>query len=56
MKARTFRVFIGYSNDIQDFKMPYQIYGSTDIEVIKTRYRRITNNSHGLERRYTNYG
>lgn len=36
-----------YGNDIQDFQMPYQMYGSTDYELMKQKYLKLTNNSYG---------
>ncbi|BAZ38686.1 hypothetical protein NIES4101_46260 [Calothrix sp. NIES-4101] len=32
-----------YSNDLNDFKMPYKIYGKTDLENLKTKYLSLTN-------------
>jgi hypothetical protein len=40
-------------NDPDDFKMPYQIYGKIDLELLTDKYNRLTNQSkHPLVRRY----
>ena len=30
-------------NDTQDFKMPYQLYGNVDLELMQTRYNNLSN-------------
>lgn len=37
-----------YQNDLDDFKMPYKIYGIVDAEVMVRRYLSLHNNSHGV--------
>jgi hypothetical protein len=32
-----------YENDLRDFKMPYQLYGKIDYEVMKDKYLSLTN-------------
>lgn len=46
---------IEITNDIEDFKMPYRLYGRTDLEITINQYQRLRNQSHGLTRRF-NYG
>ncbi len=30
-------------NDSDDFKMPYQVYGKVDLEIVTDKYNRLTN-------------
>ena len=39
-------------NDLDDFKMPYSIYGSQDYQNLLIRYRKLRNNSQGLHKRF----
>lgn len=39
-------------NDMNDFKMPYRLYGKTDLEVMADKYSKLKNNSHGLVVRF----
>lgn len=46
-----------WTNDLEDFKMPYKHYGQTDLEVMTRRYQNLSNRSHGYIVRYaTVYG
>ena len=36
-----------------DFKMPYQLYGRVDLEVMKRKYQNLDNYSYGLIVRLT---
>ncbi|WP_211293251.1 hypothetical protein [Brunnivagina elsteri] len=33
-----------YSNNLDDFKIPYSIYGNNDYEVMKAKYLQLSNN------------
>lgn len=35
-------------NDMEDFKMPYQIYGQVELEVMIAKYKKLSNRGHGL--------
>lgn len=37
-----------YQNDLRDFKMPYRLYGRTDLEITKRKYQELSNFSYGL--------
>lgn len=39
-------------NDMDDFKMPYRLYGKTDLEVMLDKYQRLSNKSYGLTVRF----
>lgn len=39
---------------MDDFKMPYRLYGRTDLEVMIDKYQRLNNQSHGLTVRFNN--
>jgi hypothetical protein len=42
-------------NDMDDFKMPYKIYGKLDKELMIDKYKRLRNFSYGLLVRF-NHG
>lgn len=42
-------------NDLDDFKMPYRLYGRTDLEIMIDKYQKLSNQSYGLTKRF-NYG
>ncbi len=35
-------------NNMDDFKMPYSLYGKTDEEIMIMKYKKLSNNSRGL--------
>lgn len=37
----------GYKNNLEDFKMPYTMYGTTDYELMKLKYLKLHNYSYG---------
>lgn len=39
---------IQFENDMDDFKMPYRLYGKTDLEIMTMRYKKLSNNTNGL--------
>jgi len=39
---------IEFINNMEDFKMPYRLYGKTDLEIMVRKYQKLSNNSHGL--------
>jgi len=39
-------------NDLDDFKMPYKVYGKFDLEVMIDKYHRLNNKSKGLMVRF----
>lgn len=48
MLNNPFAFNIEFENDMDDFKMPYKMYGKTDLEVMTMKYKKLSNNSHGL--------
>lgn len=48
MIANPFAPNIEFENDMDDFKMPYRMYGKTDLEIMTMRYKKLSNNTHGL--------
>ncbi len=48
MITNPFAPNIQYENDMDDFKMPYRMYGKTDLEIMIMRYKRLSNSTHGL--------
>lgn len=48
MLSNPFDFNINTINNIDAFKMPYKLYGKTDLEVMKRKYMRLSNRSHGL--------
>lgn len=47
MSINPFNPRIIYENDMDDFKMPYRLYGQTDLEVMTAIYQRLHNRSTG---------
>ena len=35
-------------NDMDDFKMPYRLYGKTDLEIMIDKYNKLHNRSYGV--------
>lgn len=53
MLKNPFERILEVTNDPDDFKVPYKIYGRTDLEVMLDKYNRLTNNAkHPLVQRY----
>ena len=48
MLSNPFDFNIKFENNMDDFKMPYGLYGETDLEIMTMKYKKLTNNSHGL--------
>lgn len=48
MLSNPFDFNIKFENNMDDFKMPYGLYGKTDLEIMMMKYKKLTNNSHGL--------
>jgi hypothetical protein len=45
---------IEYENILEDFSMPYSIFGTIDREIILEKYKKLSNKpTHYLETRYT---
>ncbi|QSJ17692.1 hypothetical protein JYQ62_02095 [Nostoc sp. UHCC 0702] len=40
------------NNDLEDFKMPYQIHGKCDLENMQAKYQKLDNLSKGLNVRF----
>jgi hypothetical protein len=47
---------VEYLNDPDDFKMPYRLYGKTDLENMLHRYQKLSNRGYGLIVRLRKYG
>lgn len=47
MQKNPFKPELFYENDLDDFKMPYKIYGKTDMEIMKDKYMKLRKSSHG---------
>jgi hypothetical protein len=43
MLKNPFVRYFKVTNDLEDFKMPYQIYGKNDLEIMLDKYNRLTN-------------
>lgn len=39
---------IQFINNMDGFKMPYKLYGKTDLQVMTMKYKKLSNNSKGL--------
>lgn len=48
MLNNPFESNIEFSNDMKDFKMPYKLYGKTDLEVMTRKYKKLSGRTHGL--------
>lgn len=55
MLKNPFKYLFEVTNDPEDFKIPYKIYGKVDLEVMANRYNRLTNKpKHNLCVRFSN--
>jgi hypothetical protein len=55
MLKNPFALIFELSNDLDDFKMPYTIYGKNDFEIMTDKYNRLTNQPKSpLDVRFTN--
>jgi hypothetical protein len=51
-----FSRMVEYTNVLEDFHMPYSVFGSIDRELLLERYQRLSNRPlHYLETRFTAY-
>lgn len=48
MLSNPFDFNIQIINNMDGFKMPYRLYGKTDLEVMTRRYKKLSNKSRGL--------
>lgn len=48
MNKNIFDSSVEFVNDLADFKMPYKLYGKTDLEVMEAKYSKLSGRSHGL--------
>ena len=56
MRINPFARLIEYENNMEDFKMPYQHFGSNDLQLMEEKYKRLSNKpTHYLETRYQQY-
>jgi hypothetical protein len=53
MNINPYARIIEYRNDENDFRMPYQIYGESDKQIMLEKYMKLTNKPKSyLEKRY----
>lgn len=38
---------MAYENDLEDFKLPYQLQSKTDLEVMELRYKKLIKSTYG---------
>lgn len=43
MLKNPFVRYFQVTNDLDDFRMPYKIYGKIDLEIVVDKYQRLTN-------------
>lgn len=55
MLKNPFKTFYLVENDLEDFKMPYRLYGTIDLENMTEKYNSLTNKpKHYLHVRFHN--
>lgn len=56
MKVNRFERLIQYENNMNDFNMPYKIFGSITLQLMQGKYKNLSNKpTHYLETRYLEY-